>query len=362
MVVDYLRPPRIIKSPGVEYADGARCFQGIPGIERAPGGRLWVTWYGGGLGEDRHNYVVLVTSCDGGTAWSAPRLVIDPDGHGPVRAFDPCLWHDPTGRMWLFWAQGYEGHEDEFSGVWAIHTNESEEKDPTWSEPIRICDGIMLNKPTVLSSGHWLLPTARWGMDGSARVTVSTDAGGSWRFLGQATIRAQEDRNCDEHMIIERQDGSLWLLVRTKYGIGESTSADMGSTWSEVKPSHIQHATSRFFIRRLSSGRLVLVKHGPILKRTARSHLCAYLSENEGLTWFGGLLLDERTGVSYPDGVQARDGKIHIVYDYERRGAKEILLAVFTEEDVAAGELVSGRAVLRLLVNKATGKNPNAGG
>jgi hypothetical protein len=27
--------------------------------------------------------------------------VIDPSG--PVRAYDPCLWHDPRGRLCLFW-------------------------------------------------------------------------------------------------------------------------------------------------------------------------------------------------------------------------------------------------------------------
>jgi hypothetical protein len=63
--------------------------------------------------------------------------------------------------------------------------------------------------------------------------------------------------------------------------------------------------------------------------------------------------------VSYPDGVQAPDGTIHIIYDYARRGAKEILMAVFTEQDVVRGKLVSERGALRVLVNKATGDNPN---
>ena len=31
-------------------------------------------------------------------------------------------------------------------------------------------------------------------------------------------------RQFDEHMFVERKDGSLWLLVRTNYGIGESIS------------------------------------------------------------------------------------------------------------------------------------------
>src|SRR5690348_8375766 len=83
-----LEPPRIVTSPGAEYADANRKFQGIPGIERASNGRLWVLWYGGDTREGPQNYVILVTSGDDGKTWSPPRLVIDPAGF--VRAFDAC--------------------------------------------------------------------------------------------------------------------------------------------------------------------------------------------------------------------------------------------------------------------------------
>ena len=53
----------------------------------------------------------------------------------------------------------------------------------------------------------------------------------------------------------------------------------------------------------------------------------------------GGLLLDERSGVSYPDGQQTADGLIRIIYDYSRTGSRHILMATFREEDVAAGKL-----------------------
>ena len=99
-------PWRPIKAPpGPEYADSTRMFQGIPGIERAPNGRFWATWYGGGIGETHDNYVMLATRGPEDNEWSDIKLVIDPDGGGPIRAFDPCLWMDPLERLWLFWAQ-----------------------------------------------------------------------------------------------------------------------------------------------------------------------------------------------------------------------------------------------------------------
>ena len=83
--------------------------------------------------------------------------------------------------------------------------------------------------------------------------------------------------------------------------------------------------------------------------------MTAYLSEDDGETWLGGLVLDERDNVSYPDGGQADDGTIFAVYDFERYGAREIYVARFTEEDVKAGKIVSENGALKLLVNKATG-------
>ena len=127
------------------------------------------------------------------------------------------------------------------------------------------------------------------------------------------------------------------MLIRTRYGIGQSFSNNRGLTWSPVTPSLIQHPTARFFIIRLHSGNLLLVKHGPVDMRTARSHLMAFISKDDGRTWSDGLLLDERPGVSYPDGQQAADGTIYIIYDYDRRGDQAILMTSFSEDDVTCG-------------------------
>jgi hypothetical protein len=68
-------------------------------------------------------------------------------------------------------------------------------------------------------------------------------------------------------------------------------------------------------------------------------------------------MIDERDGVSYPDGVQSPDGTIYIIYDYSRIGAREILMASFTEQHVMGDGDPDGLR-LRVLVNKATGQVP----
>jgi len=351
---DFLQPAKYIGSPQAEHAVDTRAFQGIPSLASSPQGRLWATWYAGQTpGEDHNNYVVLSTSSDDGKSWQEV-LVVDPDGDGPVRAFDPELWVAPDGKLRWFWAQARQ-HDATRGGVWYVEIADPESAEPTAGEPIRATDGVMMCKPIVLSSGEWVLPASTWRKtDDSAKMVVSTDEGKSWSIRGAANVPA-ENRVFDEQMLIERRDGSLWMLVRTNYGIGESTSRDRGKTWPEVTRTPLAHPSARFFISRLQSGNLLLVKHGAIDRATGRSHLTAFVSADDGHSWSGGLLLDERSGVSYPDGQQSADGTLRIIYDYSRTGERHILMASFTEADVTAGQPVSPVAKLRQLVSDASG-------
>lgn len=373
-----LLAPLLNTAPGTEYGDEARKWQGIPALERARNGRLFVAFYSGGTDEGPDNYVLLVKSDDDGKNWSEPILVIDPPGM--VRAFDPCMWMDPIGRLWLFWAQSYTFFDGRV-GVWASTCLNPEAKELAWSEPRRIANGIMMNKPTVLSTGEWLLPCAIWKCVNSdlnslkeeqfSNIYISRDLGNSFELHGKADV---QDRWYDEHMVVERTDGSLWMLVRAKYGINESLSYDKGKTWSTGRKTTLGGPNSRFFIRRLNSGSLLLVNYccfddennptcevagNPELPSSEqlalRKNLTAMISDDDGATWKGFLLLDERGSVSYPDGVESEDGLIYIVYDRDRYGDKEILMAVFTEKDVLAGRCVTEKARLKVLVNKAGG-------
>ena len=62
--------------------------------------------------------------------------------------------------------------------------------------------------------------------------------------------------------------------------------------------------------------------------------MTVYLSDDDGATFkYKRRVGDETHQTSYPD-VDFYDGKIYLTYDHERTGAKEILLSVFTEEDI----------------------------
>ena len=66
-----------------------------------------------------------------------------------------------------------------------------------------------------------------------------------------------------------------------------------------------------------------------------RKGLYAYTSDPRDDAAFGaGLELDARDRVSYPDAIQAPDGLIYAVHDCDRGGAGEIVLDVFSEEEI----------------------------
>lgn len=365
-----LIPPKINTSPLPQY-DYDRLDYGMTiGIERTPGGRLWACWVAGG--DSPKAFFVLATSEDRGETWSKPRLVVD--SHSPTLPTDRSilvgnLWTDPLGRLWLFFDQSMNMFDGR-AGVWASVCENPDAEEPKWSPPRRIWHGVMLNKPTVLSTGEWCLPISLDQREGfgpfqglfkeldplrGANVLASTDQGATWKRKGAATF---PNPDWHEHMLVERKDGSLWMLARTAKGILQTTSTDGGKTWATpTEPAGIKQPNARFHLRRLTSGKILLVKHGDRVDAHAgRVMLSAWLSSDEGATWQGGLVLDDRKGVSYPDGFQDPQGTIFISYDRNRATDGEVLLARFTEQDILAGKLVSPGSKLQLLISRPLGK------
>ena len=224
-------------------------------------------------------------------------------------------------------------------------TDHSDIADPRWSLPRKIdvdaSFAFRLNKPTVLTTGEWLLPVT-WAKNAPTYwfagdqhlqgVAISTDCGQTWTLHGgvEAPYWALEN------MIVERRDGRLWMLIRTGSGVlWESFSTDCGRTWSAGSPTNIINPGTRFFIRRLDSGRLILINTpDPKSRRGLRAHVSDLQKET---VFNAGLELDPRGNVSYPDAVQAPDGLIYAVHDCNRvRGQGEILLDVFSEDEILA--------------------------
>ena len=56
-----------------------------------------------------------------------------------------------------------------------------------------------------------------------------------------------------------------------------------------------------------------------------------------------------RNHVSYPSGNITKEGRAIVAYDRERTGAKEILIASFTEDDIKNGSLSKGSYLKKIV-------------
>ena len=344
-----------------------RTWQGIPGIERTARGRVFASWFTGGPKEPSpENTVLLSHSDDAGKTFASPEAMALPLSDG-TRCYDPCLWIDPKGRLWYLFNRSLKDSTQH--GVYARICDHPDASPLVWGAEFRVgFDGpfsFRINKPIAFSTGEWIMPVthalepvAAWAGFNPKQVQgvgISTDEGKTWTLHGAVSTPGA----ALENMIVELRDGRLWMLIRTAKVLWESHSSDKGRTWTEGKPTTIATPHSRFFIRRLASGNLLLVNH---YKFKGRNNLTAQLSTDDGTTWNDGLLLDERGGdtyangvpggVSYPDGVQDRDGLIWIIYDRGRNSVGEILLARFREKDMLAGKNVSGAVKLKQVISK----------
>jgi hypothetical protein len=224
-----LVPPKLNTNPLPKYDYDKLNYGMTIGIARTPKGRLWAAWVAGEDGPGA--FMVAATSDDDGETWSKPRLVIDSQTPGlPIVG---NLWTDPLGRLWFYFDQTMN-HFDGRAGLWAAICENPDDDHPTWSEPRRLWHGVCLNKPTVTSQGEWLLPAYLLQKEHTSGIgpfkgtfpeldefrgvnlLVSRDQGATWERRACVKFPTPD---WHEPMIVERNDGVLWMLARTRRGI-----------------------------------------------------------------------------------------------------------------------------------------------
>lgn len=345
------------------YTASKNLWVGIPSIEITKKGRTFLTFYSGGTKEEIGNYVILIKS-DDGIHFSEPIAVCFQEDY---RCYDPCVWIDPLDRLWFTWSRNPE------DGLYGAICEDPDAEDIVFGDEFFIGNNIMMNKPTVLSTGAWAFPVAVWN-DGirvlpakydsditpkGSYMYITDDNGKTFKKLGYADVK---DRSFDEHMFLELESGVIRVFVRTTYGIGAADSYDLGHHWGKDFDTGYKGPCSRFHIRRLPSGRVLLINH---YNYSGRNNLTAMLSEDDGKTFPYRLLLDERKSIAYPDAAIDKMGRIHITYDRERgsfcsrfedimNSAREILTACITEEDILNGAITSKDSYLKRVAYKLT--------
>jgi len=144
-----------------------------------------------------------------------------------------------------------------------------------------------------------------------------------------------------ESTLAQLKDGRLWMLLRTNWGnFWQTFSDDDGLTWKEVGPTDIDASSSPGLLRRLQSGRLVLVwnqlfpegkKEYPVRGGDGnlaevpaswqREELSIMFSDNDGKTWSKPTVIAKVTKndlqLSYPSIFEAKPGELWITTRFQ---------------------------------------------
>ena len=273
--------------------------------------------------------MVLARSSDNGKSWSEPVPLDLPRGR--INNMQASFL-GVGGVTQLYYSKRDSEHA---ADKWMI---ESSDGGHHWSEPRRLTPGDRRytgpnDRMVRLAGGRILLPchtllTVNNRDDMAPLVFWSDDEGKTWETGDPVMAESRYYEGTDpllmhEPVLLERQDGSVWMLARTTTGnFFESVSSDGGKFWSTAGPTGIEALTAPPQMKRLSDGRVILVWNP--FNRDARQHrsrttaetkvpvmpvgikrtiLAAATSRDDGKTWSNPVILaDGGTdwGYAYP--------------------------------------------------------------
>lgn len=190
----------------------------------------------------------------------------------------------------------------------------------SWETPVKLSEPwcgcihsmIQMRGGRIVLVGQEIIPEWRH----ATVMFVSDDLGKSWQRgdVLDYGIGTHDHAGSIEGSVVERKDGSLYLLLRTESGwLWEATSRD-GVKWGGLRQSQIESVTCCPQMARLSDGRIALLWNAPPrhlpANRTSRAELSLAISEDEALSWSKPIVV----AANYTGG-----GRVSYPYLYERR-------------------------------------------
>jgi predicted neuraminidase len=310
-------------------------------ITELESGELYIAYYGGS-GEYATDTAVYGSRLEKGAAhWTAPAVIADTPFHSEG---NPVVWQAPGGTVWLFYVVRY-------GATWStsrIQAKLSRDGARTWSDPFILAfeEGMMVrSKPIMLEGGDYLLPiyhetghdTERVGADTTSlflrcevpemRWSETSRIASRTGNLQPAVVELAKD-----HLVSYSRRGGGYEPVNDGY-IVRSESRDGGRTWSPGVDTAFPNPNAAVDLTKLASGHLLLIYNDSMSRRTP---LAAAISTDGERTWPHRRNIVEGPGdFAYPYAIQARDGRIHLVFTSDRRTV--INHSVFEEEAILRG-------------------------
>lgn len=295
------------------------------------GNNVVAAWFGG-TKEKNKDVGIWVALRSNGT-WSIPVEVangIQADG-SRFPCWNPVLYKPNDEPLILFYKVGPSPQT-----WWGLYMT-SEDNGATWSEPVKLPEGILgpiKNQPIQLADGTLLSPSSTESESEGWQIhlEISRDSGRTWSKT--PSLNNPAEFGAIQPAILNYGKGRLQLLSRTQNQvIAQNWSADGGQTWSKMTPTYLPNPNSGIDGVSLTDGRQLLV-YNPAGKNWGDRVPLSIAITRDGENWMRALDLEpvtettDREGeeYSYPTVIQSADGKVHIVYTWNRKTVKYVVL------------------------------------
>lgn len=347
-----------------------RCHAGA--ICELSNGDLLAACYAGSAESAPDSVILGARLPKGEGRWHAPEVWVDVADHA---AGNPRLFTGPDSAAWLIAPINYGRWCD---GGTRMFFKRSFDDGHTWSDLEILTTRRRIlgkNKPLFIPPRTWILPMEYEGI-GDVAFFRSVNNGRSWQIIDCPNNGAY----LDQPTLVQLSDGSLLAYLRSWEGyIYQTSSSDLGRSWSTPVPTSLLNPNSGIDMVRLRSGRLALI-YNPVglgargdltvnhaegesvierydlrvlnrqgdlelarmngvaipedeweadglLRWGPRTPLVVGVSDDEGHTWRTARVLEDAPGeYSYPAVIQGSDGAIHVFYTHQRTRMKHVRL------------------------------------
>ena len=272
--------------------------------------------------ESDNSYLEVYRSADI-EQWGTPVLTVSQEGKSVVGGY---LSVDALGILNLYYT--VKDNTTDIQGkIYSVTCNDPLSAPSTWSAPVEIGRGHVSAAPVTAADGSIYLPV--FGPQRGPFTLHSKDGGKTW---SEGTVQNVPERlfaNQNNPRLYVGPDGKLSMVSRgcdTGF-LYRSQSVDGGVTWT-MPDKFVQNPHTEFALTRLADGRLILVKN---FRLDTRQFFCdrelyAYISEDEGESWYGGTCLTKEAHISNPVVSQNSNGDIFIACSKHNQDTSAVMI------------------------------------
>lgn len=303
-------------------------------------GKLLVSCYGGEREGSKDSVILGTISDRNKKQWEEPKVWINVKNRAPA---NPRLFLGPNPKeIWLLAGVNYGKW---CSGDTYLFFKRSTDYGKTWTDLELLTErkGLLGRINPYRNGDTWVIPLEN-EKNWSPVFMVSENNMRSWELVSPEKMR--QETHLIQPSLVEVKKGKLLAYLRSQEGhIYKTESSNYGKEWSKPSPTSLPNNNSGIDMVKLKSGKLLLAYNPTTGSKNSeklsdkwpeemptkfdkwgpRTPLRLSVSLDKGNSWTLHYDIEKGEGeYSYPTLTQTEDGKIHLVYTYNREAIKYV--------------------------------------